>query len=68
MKQVSGLDDHVMLRFNCVIGMVLILEKDVLDEAKALLKGAGEGVVYNLGCPDGVLGEGEQVEMESNLA
>jgi len=37
MKQVSGLDDHEMLRtFNYDIEMVLILKKDVLDETKVL--------------------------------
>jgi len=70
MKQVSGLDDHEMLRtFNCGIGMVLIVKKDVVDEAKALLRGAGEDVIYDLGILTERQGsEGEQVEMKSVLA
>lgn len=69
MKQTSGLDDHEMLRtFNCGIGMVLIVKKDVVEEAKALLREAGESVIYDLGvltsCKDGE----EQVQMKCALA
>mmetsp|Transcript_11972 Transcript_11972/g.22213 ORF Transcript_11972/g.22213 Transcript_11972/m.22213 type:complete len:1163 (+) Transcript_11972:70-3558(+) len=69
MKQISGLDDHEMLRtFNCGIGMVLIVKKDVVEEAKTLLRDAGEGVIYDLGVlSECELGE-EQVEMKCTLA
>jgi phosphoribosylaminoimidazole synthetase len=66
MQQASGLDDDGLLRtFNCGIGMVLIVKKDKVDEAKKLLQEAGEDV-----CDLGVLvnGSGEQVIMKSKLA
>ncbi|KAL9186637.1 hypothetical protein ACHAXT_005875 [Thalassiosira profunda] len=69
MKEISGLDDHEMLRtFNCGIGMVLIVKKDVVDEAKALLRDAGESVVYDLGVLVSRQGEEEQVEMKASLS
>jgi phosphoribosylaminoimidazole (AIR) synthetase len=69
MKQISGLDDREMLRtFNCGIGMVLIVKKDCVDEVKALLREAGEGVTYDLGVLTERQGSEEQVEMKSNLA
>lgn len=65
MQQASGLDDHEMLRtFNCGIGMVLILKKEDVDEAKALLRDAGEEV-FDLGSL--ISGNGEQVVMKSKL-
>ncbi len=66
MKQVSGLDDHEMLRtFNCGIGMVLIVRKNHTEEAKSLLRQAGESVIYDLGVL--ISGEGEQVVMKQPL-
>lgn len=65
MQNASGLDDHEMLRtLNCGIGMVLIVKKDNVAEAKELLLQAGEDV-----CDLGVLvnGEGEQVIMKNPL-
>jgi len=68
MKQTSGLDDHEMLRtFNCGIGMVLIVKKDAVDEAKALLRETGESVVYELGTLVDRQGSEEQVEMKCTL-
>jgi len=50
MKTASGLDDTEMLRtFNCGVGMVLIVKPDKADQAKELLRSAGEEVVYDLG-------------------
>lgn len=50
MKTASGLDDTEMLRtFNCGVGMVLVVKSDKIDEAKELLRLAGEEVVYDLG-------------------
>lgn len=69
MKQTSGLDDHEMLRtFNCGIGMVLIVKKEHVDEAKELLRGAGETVIYDMGTLVARQGEEEQVEMKCTLA
>lgn len=69
MKQTSGLDDHEMLRtFNCGIGMVLIVKKGAVSEAKTLLRDAGESVIYDLGTLVGRQGEEEQVEMKCALA
>ena len=69
MRQISGLDDYALLRtFNCGIGMVLIVKKDFVDEAKTLLREAGEGVVYDLGALTERKGDEEQVEMKSSLA
>jgi phosphoribosylamine--glycine ligase/phosphoribosylglycinamide formyltransferase/phosphoribosylformylglycinamidine cyclo-ligase/phosphoribosylamine--glycine ligase/phosphoribosylformylglycinamidine cyclo-ligase len=69
MKQTSGLDDREMLRtFNCGIGMVLIVKKDDVDGAKALLREAGESIIYDLGVLVAREGDEEQVEMKSNLA
>ena len=66
MQQASGLDDTEMLRtFNCGVGMVLIVKADKVDEAKTLLKEAGEDEVYDLGVL--VSGEGEQVVMKAEL-
>ena len=66
MQQASGLDDTEMLRtFNCGVGMVLIVKADKVDEAKSLLKEAGEDEVYDLGVL--VSGEGEQVVMKAEL-
>ena len=66
MQQDSGLDDTEMLRtFNCGVGMVLIVKADKVDEAKTLLKEAGEDEVYDLGVL--VSGEGEQVVMKAEL-
>lgn len=65
MQNASGLDDHEMLRtLNCGIGMVLILKKENVAEAKELLAQAGEDV-----CELGILvnGEGEQVVMKNAL-
>ena len=67
MKQTSGLDDHEMLRtFNCGIGMVLIVKKDVVEEAKTLLREAGEDVIYDLGVLVERHGDEEQVYMCSD--
>lgn len=57
MKNVSGLDDNEMLRtFNCGIGMVIVVDKECVLEAKDMLQEAGENTVYNLGtlvpCPN----------------
>lgn len=69
MRQISGLDDYELLRtFNCGIGMVLIVKKDFVDEAKTLLRDAGEGVVYDLGALTDRKGDEEQVEMKSSLS
>ncbi|KAL7482259.1 hypothetical protein ACHAW6_007936 [Cyclotella cf. meneghiniana] len=69
MKQTSGLDDREMLRtFNCGIGMVLIVKKECVDEAKDLLRDAGESVVYDLGQLVDRQGKEEQVEMKCLLA
>jgi len=68
MKQISGLDDHEMLRtFNCGIGMVLIVKKDVVNEAKTLLHEAGEDIIYDLGELVHRQGNEEQVEMKCLL-
>ena len=65
MQQVSGLDDHEMLRtFNCGIGMVLIVKKECALDAKAMLQQAGEAV-FDLGVL--VNGEGPQVVMKNSL-
>ncbi len=65
MQQASGLDDGEMLRtFNCGIGMVLIVTKDNVEEAKMLLREAGEEAI-DLGVL--VDGKGEQVVMKSKL-
>jgi len=65
-RDVSKLDDSEMLRtFNCGIGMVLIVPKDKVDEAKSLLQNSDD-VVYDLGVL--VEGDGEQVVMKSKLA
>lgn len=65
MQQASGLDDDEMLRtFNCGIGMVLIVKKDKVNEAKKLLQETGEEV-FNLGHL--VSGSGDQVVMKSKL-
>jgi hypothetical protein len=49
MKQISSLDECKMLHtFNCGVGMVLIVKKDRVHELKALLREAGEGVIYDL--------------------
>lgn len=66
MQEASGLDDDGMLRtFNCGIGMVLIVNKEKVEEAKALLATAGE-TVFDLG----VLTSGEEskVTMKSKLS
>jgi len=69
MRQISGLDDHEMLRtFNCGVGMVLIVKKECVDEAKTLLRDAGESVVYDLGVLTDRCGDEEQVQMKSTLA
>ena len=69
MKQISGLDDHEMLRtFNCGIGMVLIVKQGCVDEVKSLLHEAGEGLIYDLGVLTDRQGSEEQVEMKHNLA
>jgi phosphoribosylaminoimidazole (AIR) synthetase len=66
MKQVSGLADREMLRtFNCGIGMVLIVSKDHTEEAKSLLRQAGESVIYDLGFL--ISGDGEQVIIKQPL-
>lgn len=66
MKEKSGLDDPEMLTtFNCGIGMILIVPKDKVDEAKSLLS-QNEEVVYDLGVL--VKGDGEQVVMKCDLA
>ncbi len=50
MKNVSGLDDHEMLRtFNCGIGMVLVVDKDLVSEAKEMLLASGEEQVFEMG-------------------
>jgi len=65
MKQVSGLDNHEMLRtFNCGVGMVLIVKESVVDEAKLLLREAGEEVVYNLGFLTDRHGNEEQINID----
>jgi phosphoribosylamine--glycine ligase/phosphoribosylglycinamide formyltransferase/phosphoribosylformylglycinamidine cyclo-ligase/phosphoribosylamine--glycine ligase/phosphoribosylformylglycinamidine cyclo-ligase len=65
MQNASGLDDHEMLRtLNCGIGMVLIVKKDHVAEAKEILMQGGEEV-YDLGVL--VSGEGEQVIMKNSL-
>jgi len=65
MQQASGLDDDGMLRtFNCGIGMVLIVKKDKVEEAKALLDTAGE-TVYDLGVLTS--GEDSNVTMKNKL-
>ena len=64
MQSASGLDDNEMLRtFNCGIGMVLILDKANVPDAKELLNAAGENVVYELGS----LFEGYGVRVTSKL-
>ena len=69
MKQTSGLDDYEMLRtFNNGVGMVLIVKSDVVNEAKALLREAGEDVVYDLGVLTERHEDEEQVEMKCSLA
>lgn len=66
MRDISKLDDHEMLRtFNCGVGMVLIVPKEKVDEAKALLQDSDD-IVYDLGVL--VEGNGEQVVMKSNLS
>ena len=49
------LDSCKIIRtFNCDIGMVLIVKKDIVEETKILLRDADkEGVIYDLG----ILGE-----------
>ena len=65
MQNASGLDDHEMLRtLNCGIGMVLIVKKENVAEAKEILSQGGEQV-YDLGVL--VSGEGEQVIMKNTL-
>ncbi len=69
MKQTSGLDDYEMLRtFNNGVGMVLIVKSDAVEEAKTLLRGAGEDVIYDLGILTERQGDEEQVEMKCSLA
>jgi phosphoribosylaminoimidazole (AIR) synthetase len=69
MKRISGVDDREMLRtFNCGIGMVLIVKKDCVDKVKALLREAGEEIIYDLGLLTDRQGTEEQVEMKSILA
>ena len=65
LQRSSGLSDGEMLRtFNCGIGMVLVVKSDKVDEAKSLLKEAGE-VLHDLGKL--VNGNGEQVVMKASL-
>ena len=69
MKRISGLDDREMLRtFNCGVGMVLIVKRGSVEEAKRLLREAGEGVIYDLGELVHRQGDEEQVEMKSGLS
>lgn len=50
MKNASGLDDDEMLRtFNCGVGMVLIVDKACVTEAKSMLHKNGEDEVFDLG-------------------
>jgi len=65
MQEASGLDDDGMLRtFNCGIGMVLIVKKEKIEEAKALLAAAGE-TVFDLGVLTS--GKDSKVTMKSIL-
>lgn len=65
MQKASGLDDDGMLTtFNCGIGMVLIVKKECVDEAKKILQDAGEEI-FELG--QLVNGAGEQVVMKCEL-
>ena len=66
MQEASGLDDQEMLRtFNCGIGMVLIVKHDKVEQAKSLLREAGEKHIYDLGIL--VNGDGHQIVMKASL-
>ena len=65
----ATLDDREMLRtFNCGVGMVLIVKRGSVEEAKRLLREAGEEVVYDLGELVERQGNEEQVEMKADLS
>ena len=66
MQQASGLDDKEMLRtFNCGIGMVLIVKTDKVEEAKQILKDAGENTIYDMGTL--VASGSKTVQMKASL-
>ena len=65
MKNVSGLDDNEMLRtFNCGIGMVVVVDKANVAEAKKMLIENGEQQVFEMG----TLVKGEGVKMLCSLS
>ncbi|KAL3919897.1 MAG: hypothetical protein SGILL_003523 [Bacillariaceae sp.] len=65
MKAASGLDDTEMLRtFNCGIGMILVVDKSNVEEAKKMLLDAGEDSVFEMG----FLVEGSGVRMSTALS
>jgi phosphoribosylaminoimidazole (AIR) synthetase len=62
-KKVSGLGDSEMLRtFNCGVGMVLIVERNDVEQVKTMLATLGEHV-YELG----YLQKGTGVHVQSFL-
>jgi phosphoribosylamine--glycine ligase/phosphoribosylglycinamide formyltransferase/phosphoribosylformylglycinamidine cyclo-ligase/phosphoribosylamine--glycine ligase/phosphoribosylformylglycinamidine cyclo-ligase len=65
MRTASGLDDTEMLRtFNCGIGMILVVDKSNVEEAKKMLVDAGEDSVFEMGS----LVEGSGVKMMTALS
>jgi phosphoribosylamine--glycine ligase/phosphoribosylglycinamide formyltransferase/phosphoribosylformylglycinamidine cyclo-ligase/phosphoribosylamine--glycine ligase/phosphoribosylformylglycinamidine cyclo-ligase len=65
MKNVSGLDDNEMLRtFNCGVGMVVVVDKVNVAEAKKMLVENGEEQVFEMG----TLVKGKGVKMLCSLS